>query len=124
MPFDSLPVVTDEVTAALQLARSYIERGWCKGFMEDDSSGQVNYCSIGAIRKATGAAEYQGSLDQNTRSVTLFWDAVDRLCNVVDKQSHCDWQNADEAITKWNDQKSRTKAQVLAAFDKAIAKNR
>ena len=84
---------------ALREAREKVKKGWCQhAFAIDkhglrvprDSNSAVAFCMTGALDNATGASAY-------------LYKAV-RGDSVVD----------------YNDSPRRTKAQVLAAFDRAI----
>ena len=95
----------DAVSAAdkLREARKLIERGWCQHHYAEDAAGNiaevgddaaVAWCAAGALWKA-GTGIYE---------VGLMKRAI----------GGC-------ATDAWNDAPGRTQAEVLAAFDRAIA---
>ena len=79
-------------------ARALIEKGWCQ-FRSFTIDGIItSFCSSGAIR-------FAGERFLNSLVFERF-----RLAN-----------NMSSVIPDWNDHPSRTKQEVLDAFDKAIA---
>lgn len=95
----------------LRAARALIERGWtqkvyARGKCREvpyDSKSAVCYCAMGAIAAVNGMYP--------TSTLT----GVDQLDAAIGAPRE------DEAeILIWNDAPERTKAEVLAAFDKAI----
>jgi len=105
--------VKDEATReVLVKARELVEKGWTKGAMarnkyrhrvQFDSLCAVKFCAIGAIsRSAKDRPSDQEKLDISARKAI-------RKINELD------------SISVFNDSDDTTKADVLAAFDKAIA---
>lgn len=91
------------VVAVLRRARALVKRGWCQGHFAETADGRpcgrkadnaVKWCAFGAILAAGGGA------------------APGALRQVLPERS----------ITSWNDTVGRTRAHVLRAFTKAIAK--
>lgn len=95
MPFDSLPV-TNPAIEALREGRARIERGWCQHHLNDPATGAV--CVIGAIHLLRSA--------NNIKSAALGF-----ICHARDGAAH---------IVEWNDTPSRTQADVIALYDRAI----
>lgn len=88
-------------------ARELIERGWCKGRLSVTlPEGQVNYCSIGAIEKASGMRDQP--YPPHPEILSNYINAINKLSVVM----------GDKNIGAFND--SHTKEEVLEAFDKAI----
>lgn len=88
------------VTEVLKAAKWMLENvGWCQGrYTKYDSNGKTTaFCAAGAIEAVN--ADWG-----------LVSKALDRLGTVV----------GESYIPTWNDEKGRTPAQVLKAFDKAI----
>jgi len=92
-------------------ARQLIEKGWTQGTNARKIDGTpttvddpeaVCFCAIGAIMRA----EY------DVRHLDYFVDILERL-----KRHH---ERYDPSISSWNDNRNRTKTQVIALFDKAI----
>jgi hypothetical protein len=88
-------------------ARELIAKGWTQGanardsqdkIVDESSEAAVCFCVYGAISRAEGPAHYSGSARVG------FADATEI-----------------SLIDVWNDAPERTKPDVLAAFDKAIA---
>jgi len=103
---------TSSVVAVLAEARRLIsEVGWTQdamaraaGLLIDPMAPNADcFCSVGAIKRASGdtsdsAIGHHGA-----------WEALSRTTN-------------SESVMEWNDTPGRTKEEVLAAFDRAIAK--
>jgi hypothetical protein len=112
------------VSEVLRTAKSNIEKGWCKGVFAQDAAGNAcyyekgaeiaAYCSLGAI----GAATYTNEPFQSEEYLAkreLTQRARDVVANIL-KTEH---DNA--SLPTWNDAAKRTKDEVLAVFDQAIA---
>lgn len=93
------------VLQILTQARRLVKRGWCKGALartvkgsvcSDDDPEAVEWCAFGAIWKASGRLP-------NRKALTCLQRSIRRDIGI------------------WNDAWGRTKAQVLSAFDRAIA---
>jgi hypothetical protein len=96
------------VADKLREARALIERGWtqlvsardCDGNPVDcDQPNAVSFCAVGAVSRAYDC-DYDASCPAH--------EIVSRVVGTV-------W------VDQWNDVEERTQAEVLAAFDKAIA---
>jgi hypothetical protein len=98
MPFDGTKL--DETTQRLIRGRARIEQGWCKGALYKDGA----VCAIGAIMDNPSA-------ESTAPNDKIFGTAYDRLSKAV----------GSEWIASWNNQRARTKEDVLAAFDRAIS---
>lgn len=88
--------VENETLGILRRARSYIEQGWCQGRLEDDDG---NVCPYGALKRASHFVKKH-------RPYELLQEAV--------------FETAGTSVVSFNDSKSTTKRDVLAAFDRAI----
>jgi len=84
----------NDVQRHLIEARKLIERGWCQG--DDEFRG--SYCMMGAITRVAPNCSAVFAADNVLRKV------IGEFSSVAD----------------WNDSPSRTKAEVLAAFDRAV----
>lgn len=94
----------------LRQARKLIKNGWTQGVWNEHNC----YCTLGAIRTATGVHKPGASAmkhDCSQPDYDLCWDVEEFLRTKT---------GLDNPIP-WNDENRRTKADVLAAFDKAIA---
>ena len=94
----------------LSIARALIEKGWATGIWARDADGEycdaqspsaVCWCSAGAIAAARGMIEFDALY---TPEASLLRGAI-----------------GGKPIPQWNDDLDRTKDEVLAAFDRAIA---
>lgn len=108
----------------LTKARALVDKGWLQGgwYTVDREGKPDRVCTAGAIRLAAGKTGMPGGivgcscgcgstmLTVNTTQETVL--AEQALADVIGIH----WQT----IPEWNDMTGRTKAQVLAAFDKAI----
>lgn len=95
---------------AMRRARALIAKGWTQGAAHRTSWSwgrlRDSYCSLGAIRMATMGNPYITSLSA--------LDLVGALAEAAGTDR--------EGIVGWNDcYPTQTKANVLAAFDRAIA---
>ncbi len=104
MPFDS-DASGNSTLATLVRVREIIAKGWCQGAYQIGDS----YCMVGAIMAATGYWYVGEKLSPNPK------DRAWELLAVVFPYSTA-------SATAWNDAPERTKADVLARFDEAIAR--
>lgn len=82
----------------LKKAKGLLEKyGWLRGRLGDKQSG---FCAWGALRESC-----------NDYDCVRLYDARALFAKVTKPEN---------GIGEWNDKKSRTKRQVLAAFDRAI----
>jgi hypothetical protein len=88
----------------VEAKRLLIESGWCQG---DYHKGDT-FCSVGAMSRSANRMLPAGV--DLTSQFPPYRDAYIRLMKIVGG-----------AVSLWNDQPIRTKAEVLAAFDRAIA---
>lgn len=105
--------------AVMTTGRSCVERGWTQHVAARDANGMevndiddvaVEFCITGAV----GLAAHQHYIDHRVGEWTLRVAALDRL-----KEAGAILPS--ESLHDWNDDSSRTKEQVLALFDKALA---
>ena len=103
-------LVSDGATQILTRARELVAKGWCQqSFRRTRLWLWKLYCPDGAMREAvTGDAV-------SCPMVPAYMDAVRRFSRAVGVPA------STLCIHTWNDKKWRTKDQVLAAFDTAIA---
>lgn len=94
----------------LRVARGYVADGWTQGELARDGERisrmpwdprACSFCMRGAVVKAVGSIEIRGDAGVAHKA----------LCDAI----------GSKRIPKWNDAANRTKAEVLAAFDRAIA---
>lgn len=86
--------------------RLLAEVGWCQYYScERDETGTITaYCSIGAVYAAAGT-DFSGPFRDAKRLLERQIPYAARWCGVAG----------------WNDTKGRTKREVLALFDRALA---
>ena len=103
----------------LSLARSYIEKGWCKRALARDrlmaevapySQDAVAWCAVGAIERAIADLMGPESLDT---ARDMQHRASDALLMTISRRPL--------SIPVWNDQVVRNREEVLAAFTGAMA---
>lgn len=104
MPFDATPNTTADV---LRRARALIDtpEKWCKGALVRDGA----FCVRGALKTAIS-----GSI----------WAAFDPLLTRAEQAlgfPGFDGVHSEPRLPSWNNAPERTHADVMAAFDKAIA---
>lgn len=95
--------MTNEVRKLLKRARARVARGWCKGESRKRIRGRVHHCAFGAIF-------YDSPKSPNYKA-----------CHIAREHMAVGVGIAPNELGAWNDDPKRTKRQVLAAFDKAIA---
>ena len=92
-------VPLNDVQKALVEARALIERGWCQKTVRTFIDGHLRYCAIGAMIEVSGIGE---------------------ICTLARPFEDATGLSSTSEIGHWNDDPSRTKADVVAAFDRAI----
>ena len=95
----------------LRRARQLIEKGWAQGVSQDRQPSGVSYCTIGAI----SFVAVIGERDHN--------EAFAKACSVLRNTISPDHESP-ISLVNWNDDKDRTKEQVLAAFGAAVERAR
>lgn len=86
----------------LTAARAKVAQGWTQRRYSTVIGGKRCFCAVGALIEVApdyGAIEHRGAVDLLTVAATGF---------------------AMNSAVHWNDAPGRTRAEVLAAFDKAI----
>jgi len=83
-------------------AKSLIKKGWCQRAFVKKGLFRVRYCVVSAIGHAT--SNYDGQYFR------IF----------INSNDLSSYGNSDQVIWQWNDQRGRTKKEVLKAFDNAI----
>jgi len=102
--------MTNETTIAiLTNARAFIANGWCQGHSAYDADG----CPINATSPRAVCFCIYGAFDATG---IILEDSVIELF----KETNGLPQN--KPLSRWNDEPGRTQAEVLEAFDHAIAK--
>lgn len=97
------------MTAAqtLKEARKLIEKGWCQWvFAETSDRTTVDVMDVDACRWCASGAIRHAAKDG---------------CNNLDAYDIFQCVIGTDYVSEWNDAPDRTQAEVLAAFDKAIA---
>lgn len=113
---------------ALEQARVLVENGWCQGSSAKTSDGRscfasdglaVQFCADGAVVRATWPWHEEESEDL-WHVTWACWDYLGAAIREMygwDMSEHpVPWQ----IIHDWNDEPERTKAEVLAVYDRAI----
>jgi hypothetical protein len=88
------------VKQVLQDALALIKIGWTRGREKRRRGDRVSYCITGAVKAATPNGELRSGANARLRVVTSL--------------------STYEALFEWNDKPGRTKAEVVAAFERAI----
>jgi hypothetical protein len=92
------------VADKLREARALIEGGWCQNYFRKDGGLRKCFCTDGAIIEVIDS-----ETPNQYRDACITFEAANGL------------QHDHTSIWQWNDAPERTQADVLAAFDKAIA---
>lgn len=104
----------------LKAARATIEQGWAINAMardaagievDEDSETAVCWCANGALALATPPGPCGRTGDEFYVPFKAAQDSLKRAIGIAERAS----------LAEWNDRPGRTQADVLAAFDKAIA---
>ena len=109
----------------LTLAKGYIEQGWCQWFHAKDANEKrcdvnspdaITWCATGAIIRATNETHFQ-HLTNKEKCVI-----ANKALNALTDSIYDIYAFLYISAAKWNDQPSRTKAEVLEIYDHAIEK--
>lgn len=112
-----MTTTTEYLKTAKQLL---IDKGWIKGDYARDADGNrvpavsssaTCYCILGALKAASH------SVDDHTGAMAPLRCSIVNAINGMRKTNF----GADYGIHPWNDDPARTKEEVLAVFDAAIA---
>ncbi len=97
----------------LERARHLIAKGWCQETARERSFflGRMRFCTTAAIGEATGNTD----LDRVEPAINAMFATLFPGCESLA------WFDRIRCLQRWNDHGERTKHEVLAAFDKAIA---
>lgn len=87
-------------------ARDLIQAGWRQGSYSYHAESGSCYCAAGAIREAAGIGVAEKASD-------LFAPLAATIGGSTDEH--------EGGVINWNDDRDRTRDEVIAAFDKAIA---
>lgn len=103
----------DEVTKLLETGKTILLRdGWHQGGTFNGDNGEV--CMIGALLKEMGDGQMYKTYSQ----------ARDALAREVGTAAPINFSNGRRSVALWNDQPSTTFEDVIAIYDKAIAKRK
>jgi hypothetical protein len=105
------PKTAREVLVA---ARKLLTKGWTQGEMSDRVKRVQCYCAAGAVNKALGHNVEQYSDSSHPAFKALLNDSKVKRTSGSDPTIY--------GLTYWNDKKRRTQEQVIALFDRTIAK--
>jgi hypothetical protein len=116
MPFDGRDFAIDPLLLELQRVRQRILDGWCQYKLTDadDDLGVVSVCLI-------GAAKYPRYLPSEMA-------VIDALYAELPWHARCRWSSQrlgnikKQRLANWNDSLLRTRDQVVALVDRAIAR--
>lgn len=97
----------------LRKAQELIKKGWTQGLSQERTPDGVSYCTIGAISMASF------SLGGFYYSDEAFAVACTVLRNVIEPDTEIPL-----SLATWNDDKTRTKEQVVEAFGAAVERAR
>jgi hypothetical protein len=98
----------------LKRARHMIANGWCQ------NRGRKRTWFLGRTLRCTTFAIGEACANDIDRSVNATWALFSIILPGVDP-CHVGFDDKCTALVLWNDAKDRTKAEVLNAFDRAIA---
>jgi hypothetical protein len=107
---------TDYTVHILKVARSKIVAGWCQGKNAVDSRGVATHPESGnACRYCIHGAIFSTNASANRQLSATY--LVQRL--IAERSNKADVTGFD--VANWNDDSSRTQAEVVQLFDDAIA---
>lgn len=100
----------------LKTARENLPGHWFQG---DFSDGQGNFCALGHLGYALGVAD--GNIDEFTDGRDMEYAVL--LAELI-KEQYPDFnpKGYNGSVAEWNDSEDRTEEEVIAIFDKAIAR--
>lgn len=101
----------NKIQMKFQAAKDLISKGWIQRAMHGDGS----FCLVGAVDRVSGA-DYG-----HMQEILINTIKVNDLKYVNYKPNNWFVFSSTDFITRWNDNKARTKDQVLDIIDKAIA---
>lgn len=108
LPAREVETHPEQACHRLMHAKTLIKRGWCQGAGNRETRSwfrrKTSYCSFGAMRAVSG-----GDYMRGVELAAIFNAANGNHLQLL------------KELWAWNDAPERTKADVLAAFDKAIA---
>ena len=121
------------VSELLQKSRERIEKGWTQSAFYRNQEGHpcpadeaVSYCLLGALRSTVKITYPSKDIVVSKDEWKRIMDSIEEDVRPLQGATRCLSQNLgvrdDGGITEWNDTKGRTKEEVLAALDQAIAK--
>jgi len=126
MPFDSTQKTLDipDDTAISELltdARNLIKRGWCQRKQHQQTKrGNHKYCMIGSVIQAADPSSDTPFPMKEPEVRKKINRAIERLSNEICLGAY----NPSYMLVHYNDNASRKKQDVLAVYDKAIARLR
>lgn len=110
---------TNATARVLKQALKYVRKGWVKNSSAETKRGApvdptsrsaARWCITGAVHRACSTS----------RNGSVSWWLYDQACYEIKKAAKIP---ADMGVPQWNDKPSRTKAQVIKAFQLAIKRN-
>jgi hypothetical protein len=91
-----MSIEADQVLILLKEGKARIKQGWCQGKIFDSNG---NFCMVGAVTSSRNSGE-------------TFMACLNIMDHVIFPST---------SLGEWNDHPGRTKKEVLAVFDQAIA---
>jgi hypothetical protein len=122
-----------EVLAVLQHARAIVEAGWVQNRWTaapaegtaggPGGDGSVRACVVAAVALAVRARDPRADLAVDTGPAVAFvWDAVFDGCAAGRSAPHHVRVARMRELARWNDERGRTRADVVAVLDQAAAR--
>ncbi len=110
--------MTITALGVLTRARNLLVEGWIQGdmYLRDPKGKPLAFCSLGALRAATGDPDGRSQPEGYVRAKELVRQSIPVLHPEIRT-----FEDGYVAITDWNDARARTQQQVLAVFDLAIS---
>jgi hypothetical protein len=113
-----------EVVLRLREAQKLIERGWCQGVSARThyerpchvmSKQAIEHCATGAA----AAASWDSPELAFAEMMDALTDALEDLWEITPHDQYKPWHKV-EAVKAWNDEKGRSKNEVLRLYARAI----
>jgi hypothetical protein len=121
-----------EVLAVLQRAREIVEAGWVQnrftvtaghGATGDGTDGSVRVCVVAAVALAVRARDSRADLAVDTGpALAHLWDAVFGGQAAGRSAPHHVRVARMRELARWNDERGRTRDDVVSALDRAAAR--
>jgi hypothetical protein len=107
------------VIPALKKARAFVSKGWLQGVAAKNAQGEP-LDLVAVIKKEAVAFCMSAAMEQACTSEKMSGEAHRELAATIDMEDREKWMTNLDVVVNYNDEKKRTKRQVLGIFDKTL----